>query len=195
MASAAGGLALLQHAHLRLRGFFFTWWVRLWGGQVGKRLLLDKHVRLRHAPSSGWHFGDDVYIGCGAVLDVWHGAELRVGSRVKIMHHVVVGASSSISIGDDSQIAEACSLRDADHGIDGDELMVRSEVVTAPVRIGSDVWIARGSAVLRGSVIEDGAVVAANSVVRGHVGARSIVAGAPAVHKRNRGDRSAPVHG
>jgi acetyltransferase-like isoleucine patch superfamily enzyme len=188
VASAPGALERLQYRHLRLRGQVFSFWVRARGGRVGKKLLLDKHVRVRHAPNRGWSIGDEVYIGCGAILDVRPGAELRIGTGVKVMHHVVLGVERSLTIGDYTQIAEACSIRDADHGVDGDELIVKSAMQSDPVRIGRDVWIARGCAVLRGTVIEDGAVVAANSVVRGHVASRSIVAGAPAVFKRTRGE-------
>jgi acetyltransferase-like isoleucine patch superfamily enzyme len=41
-------------------------------------------------------------------------------------------------------------------------------------------------AVLAGSTIGDGSVVGANSVVRGHLGARCIAVGAPAVAIRRR---------
>jgi len=186
---APGALERLQYRHLRLRGLAFSAWVRARGGHVGKKLLLDKHVRVRHAPGDGWSIGNDVYIGYGAVIDCRPGAELQIGTGVKVMHYVVIGVEQSIRIGDYTQIAEACSIRDADHGVDGDALILKSAMVSEPVRIGRDVWIARGTAVLRGTVIDDGAVVAANSVVRGHVPSRAIVAGAPAVLKRMRGER------
>src|SRR3546814_4573119 len=77
-----------------------------------------------------------------------------------------------VEVGDDSQVAELCSIRDADHGIRVGIPIRDQALQSTPVLIGNDVWIGRGVAVLRGSVIEDGAIVGANSLVRGQVGAR-----------------------
>jgi len=160
--------------------------VRIWGGQAGRRLLLDRHVRVRHLPGPGWFLGDDVYLGVGAVLDVRRGATFRVGDRTKIMHHVVIGAAQSVTLGPDTQIAESSSVRDQDHDLAPGVVMSMAPVRTSPVVIGADVWIARGVAVLRGVTIADHAVVAANSVVRSDVPAHAIVGGAPARLLRSR---------
>lgn len=96
------------------------------------------------------------------------------------MHNVIIGAEVEISIGANSQIAEACGLRDANHGVDVSGLISQAPMVARPLRIGSNVWIGRGTTVLAGADISDGAVIGANSVVRTRIPADSIAVGAPA---------------
>jgi acetyltransferase-like isoleucine patch superfamily enzyme len=52
--------------------------------------------------------------------------------------------------------------------------------VTAPIRIGSNVWRGDKVTVLKGVTIADDVIVAANSVVTKDVPPRVMVAGAPA---------------
>jgi acetyltransferase-like isoleucine patch superfamily enzyme len=56
----------------------------------------------------------------------------------------------------------------------------RSQITTAPIRIGRGVWIAAGATVLQGVTIGDDAVVAAGAVVTKDVPQRTLVAGVPA---------------
>ena len=89
----------------RLRGAKYALWIRLWGGRVGRRLMVDRHVLLRHPPGSGWQLGDNVYIGYGAVLDVWPGGKLSLGNNTKLMHYVIVGVQERVSVGADCQLS------------------------------------------------------------------------------------------
>ncbi len=50
----------------------------------------------------------------------------------------------------------------------------------APVRIGDNVWLGDGVAVLAGADIGDGCVIGANSVVTGPIPPRTVAVGAPA---------------
>ncbi|MGZ6792723.1 MAG: acyltransferase [Mycobacteriales bacterium] len=147
---------------------------------MGPGLLVDRHVLLRHPPGRGWRLGRDVYLGHGAVLDVWPGAELELGDRTKVMHYAVIGARESVRIGHDSQISEHSSVRDADHGTAADVLVREAPMTTEPVTIGADCWIGKGAAVLRGAHLADGVVLGANSVVRGHLPRGAVAVGAPA---------------
>lgn len=57
-----------------------------------------------------------------------------------------------------------------------------------PVRIGSDVWLGRGSVVLSGVTIGDGAVIGARAVVAKDVRPYAVVVGNPATEVRRRFD-------
>jgi UDP-3-O-[3-hydroxymyristoyl] glucosamine N-acyltransferase len=169
----------------RLRGQLVTAWIRAGGGRVGTGLEVDQRFVLRRRPHPGLVIGDGVYLGIGAIIDVPAGAELELGDGVKIMHYSVVAASRSLRIGAMTQVAEHCSVRDADHGMQLDRPM-RLQSVATPTVVGADVWIGRGSAVLRGSDVGDGVVVGANSVVRGTIPPLSVAVGAPARVVRSR---------
>lgn len=182
-----GSFVRMRRTVWRLRGLILGSRIRLAGGVVGRALQVDRGVVLRWQAHPGLRLGDDVYLGVGAIIDVPPGGRLHLGDRVKVMHYCVLAASESIEIGADSQVAEFSSIRDSDHGLSTSRPM-RQQTVSDPTRIGVDVWIGRGCAVLRGSDVRDGAVIGANSVVRGLVPELSIAVGAPARVIRQRGD-------
>lgn len=114
---------------------------------------------------------------------------IDIGDNVAIGNGTIIYASKNgggISIGRDTMIAAQCYIIDTDHGTQKGTLMCEQENVVAPIRIGSDVWIAAGAKILKGSCLEDGCVVGAQSVVKGHVSSNMIVAGIPARKIRQR---------
>ncbi|MDO9377310.1 MAG: acyltransferase [Nocardioidaceae bacterium] len=111
-----------------------------------------------------------------ASIAVERPARLEIGDDVFVNQGTVIHARTEIVIGSRVRIGDMVSICDTDfHEVDPGE-GVRSE----PIRIGDDVWIARGAVVLPGTVIGDGAVVATGSVVRGTVPAWTLVGGTPA---------------
>lgn len=103
-------------------------------------------------------------------------AQLIIGDGVFINQGVSVVASQHIEIGAETMIGDFAAIYDSNyHQIDPDH-----PDVAAPVTIGANVWLGRGSIVLPGSKIGDHTVVAANSVVRGSLPARVLAAGNPA---------------
>jgi acetyltransferase-like isoleucine patch superfamily enzyme len=105
----------------------------------------------------------------------------------------VLVSYAGVSIGDECLIGEYVSIRDADHGSDAATPMRLQAHRKAPIRIGRDVWIARGAVILKGVTIGDGAIVAANSVVTRDVPALAVVAGAPARIIKYRDGRETPA--
>ncbi|HEX8004641.1 MAG TPA: acyltransferase [Mycobacteriales bacterium] len=175
-----------QDAARRLRGRRLAWWIRLWGGQVGSGLRVEKNVHLRHLPHSGWRLGDDVYLGVGVVLDVWPGAAFELGDKVKLMHYVVVSTVERLVLDARAQVGECATLRDNDHDTAPGVSMSEAKVISAPTTIGADAWIARGVCVTSGSTVGAGAVVGANAVVRGEIPPNTVAVGVPARVVRER---------
>jgi acetyltransferase-like isoleucine patch superfamily enzyme len=83
-----------------------------------------------------------------------------------------------IDIGDDVMIGPNAQLISSGHPVD--PATRRSQITTAPIRIGRGVWIAAGATVLQGVTVGDDAVVAAGAVVTKDVPPRTLVAGVPA---------------
>jgi acetyltransferase-like isoleucine patch superfamily enzyme len=104
------------------------------------------------------------------------GGHLSIGDRTFINQGASIIATSRIEIGDDVRIGDFVGIYDSDfHPVD--ETSVSRQ---APVKIGNNVWLARGAIVLPGVEIGDHAVVAAGSVVTMSVPDRTLVAGNPA---------------
>lgn len=99
----------------------------------------------------------------------------------------VLSSRSSISIGDNVKIGANVKLIDHDyHSMDyqnrRNPFSDASDVNTAPISIGSDVFVGTNSIILKGVSIGDRSVVGAGSVVTlKSIPADSLVAGNPAV--------------
>lgn len=155
---------------MQARGLYYSAYIRACGGRVGKGLLVEKGFTLKHPPHSGIVIGTNVMIGRNVVFDVPLSGALNIGDRVKFTMFVVIAAQESVSIGECVQIAEFTSVRDSDHGIEDNGILICDQnMISRPIEIGRDVWLARGVAVLKGSVIGDGAVIGANTVIPGKV--------------------------
>jgi len=125
---------------------------------VGRRCVLDR----------------DMTIECRGTLEI--------GDRTIFGHHCTLGVVDSVVIGPDCLIAEMVAIRDHDHRFDGPPgVPVREQgTVCAPVRIGSNVWLAGKATVLKGVTIGDSAVVGANAVVTKDIPAYAVAVGVPA---------------
>lgn len=103
-------------------------------------------------------------------------AYLKIGERVFINQGASVTATCHIEIGDDTLIGPFAVIYDTNyHQIDPDH-----PVQSAPVVIGSNVWLGHGVVVLPGSKIGDHTVVAAGSTVRGDLPPSVLAVGNPA---------------
>lgn len=170
-----------------LRGWLYRCLILLAGGRCGAGLRIESGFRLRHGPHAGLSFGQNLYIGCGTVIDCPEGGKLDIGDDVTLTHGAFISVAQSVTVGSDTLIGEYSSIRDANHEIALTGVPIRSQPMRAkPVRIGTDVWIGRGCAILAGSDIGDGSVVGANSVVRGQLPQNVIAAGTPAKVLRER---------
>jgi acetyltransferase-like isoleucine patch superfamily enzyme len=149
-------------------------------GTVGPEAFVDRGVEfLRHPERI--HLGANTIVKEGARLCPTNpSAEIAIGDWTTIGYHTHLFAASGIVIGDNCLIAPFCYLVDSNHGIARGTLIREQPMPTAPITIGSDVWLGAYAVVLPGVEIADGAVVAAGAVVTKAVPAGCIVAGNPA---------------
>ncbi len=115
----------------------------------------------------------------GACVEVNAGATLSLRTGYANVG-LSIACFERIEIGADAAIGEDVMIRDSDNHI-----IDPQRPITRPVRIGNNVWIGSRAMVLKGVTIGDGAVVAAGAVVTRDVPPRSLVAGVPAVVKRD----------
>ena len=115
--------------------------------------------------------------------------ELTIGDRTIFGHHCTLAAVDSVLIGNDCLIAEMVAIRDHDHRFDGAlTTPIREQgMVSSPVRIGNNVWLAGKVTVLKGVTIGDNVVIGANAVVTKDIPANSVAVGIPAKVIRTRG--------
>jgi len=106
-----------------------------------------------------------------------------LGEETYIGHRVVLRAGTGLRLGSRCYVASNVFLS-GDPGHPMDALRRRTEAAPSEelhsIRIGDDVWIGEGAAVMGEVTIGDGAIVAARSVVTRSVPAGALVAGMPA---------------
>lgn len=108
--------------------------------------------------------------------EVWQPWNLTIGDYVALSEHVVCYTVDKITIGNRTTVSRDAFLCCASHDISSPIM----ELTTAPIAIGSNVWIAARAIVMPGRNVGDGAVVAAGSVVVNNVEQWTVVGGNPA---------------
>lgn len=147
------------------------------GGQVfGRQFFARPLMPLR--------VGANVMLGRHVFWQAARVASISIGANGSINSNCVLVASESISIGDNVAIGEMVSIRDQEHRFKPSTGVRGQGFHVAPIVIEDNCWIGRGVYIGPGSRIGAGSIVAANSVVRGEFPPGSLIAGAPAVVKR-----------
>jgi acetyltransferase-like isoleucine patch superfamily enzyme len=109
-------------------------------------------------------------------LGATRGGLLEIGDGVYINGGSTIVAATHITLGESARVGEFVAVFDTDHHPTDEGRPTR----TAPVHIGRNAWLARGSTVLPGVTVGDHAIVAAGAVVTADVPDRTVVAGNPA---------------
>jgi len=170
-----------QNNRRKLKGFFFTIYLRMHGCKVGKGLKCYSFPKLRAIPKGNIIIGDYVTFGFNCTLEVVANGKLEIENHFDITKNVLISSNTKISIGKYTLIAENVSIRDADHQIAKQEKIQLQAVNSEEIKIGEDVWIGANTVILRGSVLADGSVIGANSLVnrKSKVEAYFVYAGSP----------------
>ncbi|MFN8053047.1 MAG: acyltransferase [Acidimicrobiales bacterium] len=172
-------LAYNLYRWVRFRAYALVLGRRL---DTGGRGLLGRRSALRVRPGGSMRLGhkfvtgDDVTVAATGRLVLGTNVFMNSGSRI-VAHELV-------EIGDNVVIASGVSVLDHDHRThvdDGRLVIENAEFTTAPVRIGSNVWLGDKVTVVKGVTIGDNVIVGANAVVTKDVASGTVVGGVPAV--------------
>ena len=110
------------------------------------------------------------------------GKNIHVGENFHADYNCTMLDLAEIRIGDNCLIGPDVGIYTAGHRLEPEGRI--ADVYGLPITIGHDVWIGGHSTILPGVTIGDGAVIAAGSVVTTDVPPRSLVAGNPAIFKK-----------
>lgn len=163
--------AALRRHHVDFQGMAFT----------GRRIEFTARPGFGRLVVGPW-----CWIGDGNRLRS-HEGQLTLGAKVVMGSANVVNSYLDIEIGDASILADWIYVCDFDHRIERLDLPIKDQgIVTAPTRIGADVWIGEKASVLRGVDVGRGAVIGSHTLAIHDVPPFAIAVGVPARQVRSR---------
>jgi acetyltransferase-like isoleucine patch superfamily enzyme len=147
--------------------------VRLFPGSPFRRL------RVSIWRMAGFDIHPSVNIMPTARLICWN---IKVGENTYIGEDVMI-TGGDIRIGANCDIAPRAIIHAGSHQI-GDSKRRAGETYGGIIEIGDGTWIGTGAIILAGAKIGKGCIVAAGSVVNGQFPDNVLIAGVPAIVKR-----------
>jgi len=185
-----GPLTLLRFMHdhgmlsPRYARLIARWaWLKLrWRGRLETDGLcfVGPGVTIQIGKGATLHLGRWSWIGHGSKIRV-HEGEVFIGAKSVLGQECTISAFQHVSIGRECVIADRVMLIDFDHGVSEVERPVREQgIYKRDVRIGNNVWIGYGVAILRGVTVGDNCVLGTAAVVCDDVPDNAVVAGVPA---------------
>lgn len=130
--------------------------------------------------------GNNVWISAPFFVD--YGENIHIGNNCEINMNCIFLDCNKITIGDNSGIGPNVQIYAVTHPIMANERLSQPEKegdfpfwksYTAPVTIGSNVWIGGGSIVLPGVTIGDNTTIGAGSLVNKSIPDNSLAVGNP----------------
>ena len=157
-------------------------WLKLrWRGRLKTDGLcfVCPNVKIEIGRGASLHLGRWSWVGHGSKIRV-HEGEVRIGAKTVLGQECTISAFQHVSIGRECIVADRVMLIDFDHGVVETERPVREQgIYKRDVRVGHNVWIGYGVAILRGTTVGDNCVLGTSTVVTKDVPANAVAAGVP----------------
>ncbi len=106
--------------------------------------------------------------------------DVRIADSVYFNRGCTVIALESLTIGEHTIFGERVSIHDENHVTRGTGPIHARGFTTAPITIGSNVWVGANATILQGVTIGNNAVIGAHAVVTHDVPAGIVAVGVPA---------------
>jgi acetyltransferase-like isoleucine patch superfamily enzyme len=136
-------------------------------------------VRFEIGPGATVHLGRFCWIGHGTKIRC-HEGEVHIGAKTVMGQECTISAFQHVSIGRECILADRVMLIDFDHGVVEVDRPVREQgIYKRDVRVGHNVWIGYGVAILRGVTVGDNSVLGTSTIVSKDVPANAVAAGVP----------------
>lgn len=129
--------------------------------------------------------GENVWITAPFYVD--YGENIHIGNNCEINMNCVFLDCNKITIGDNSGIGPNVQIYAVGHPVKPEDRLTKTKEgnfpfwnsITAPVTIGSNVWIGGGTIILPGVTIGDNTTIAAGSIVTKSIPANCLAVGSP----------------
>ena len=173
-----GVVKLIGITESAFRRIFYT---TLYPGiAIHRSVHLERGVRLKATDGASIYLDAGVTIERNTTLVAKYGS-IRIGKNTFIGEGSILVANSELTIGPDCLFAAGVTIRDQDHRFEDVTTPIRMQGNnSAPINIGTDVWLGSRVTVLKGVSIGSHSVAGANSLIAKDVPSGVIVVGTPA---------------
>jgi acetyltransferase-like isoleucine patch superfamily enzyme len=155
--------------------------------QVGTNTCIQKLTEI----TGNISIGANSLVGAFSFLSTGPKGRLKIGADVLVNAYSVLGASSSVDIGDHCIFAPYVQITDATHGIeDTAKLAKHTDFSSSPVVLGKNVWLGSAAMVMKGVTVGEGAVIGAKALVTRSIPPFAVAYGIPAKVARIRDDET-----
>lgn len=100
----------------------------------------------------------------GCIINI-NGGTLEIKEDVFINYNCSLNCRDKIEIGSGTIIGEGVKFYDHDHSLTEDSLISRNDFITAPIKVGKNVWIGANVIILKGVEIGDNTIISAGAVI------------------------------
>lgn len=160
-----------------------------------KRYLYSRYLKYRGARLNGtiqgYNFfrgnyrglacGESIWIEGGAKFNIGKDGSLIIGDHFYMNAYSIIDCEGSITIGRRVQIGPHCYIGDFDHAVSvNTRAPFHRSKKKSFVRIGDNVWIGAGAAILKGVSVGKNSVIGAGAVVTRNIPENAIAVGNPA---------------
>jgi acetyltransferase-like isoleucine patch superfamily enzyme len=164
-------LLALRWAWLKLR-----WRSRL---ETDGLCFVGPGVKFEIGRSAKLRLGRWCWIGHGSKLRVHEGVA-EIGAKTVLGQECTISSFQHVAIGRECIVADRVMLIDFDHGVVEVERPIREQgIYKRDVRVGHNVWIGYGVAILRGATVGDNCVLGTATIVTRDVPDNAVAAGVP----------------
>ena len=157
-------------------------WLKLrWRGRLRTDGLcfVCPGVKIEIGRDATLHLGRWSWIGHGSKIRV-HEGEAWIGAKSVLGQECTMSVFQHVSIGRECIIADRVMLIDFDHGVVEVDRPIREQgIYKRDVRVGHNVWIGYGVAILRGVTVGDNSIIGTSAIVSRDVPANAVAAGVP----------------
>lgn len=176
--SLRGAIKLLGISASFFRRLFYA---ALYPGlTIHRSVHLESGVRLKATDGASITLDAGVTVERNCTLLAKYG-RIHIGENTFIGENSILVTNSNITIGSDCLIAAGVTIRDQDHRFEDTTIPIRMQGnISAPINIGTDVWLGSRVTVLKGVSIGSHSIAGANSLITKNVPPNVIVVGTPA---------------
>lgn len=142
---------------------------------IGFPVFLSPYTELTFNSGSIIHIGKGFKMRSASKLRVRKGAKLKIGKGFNMSGRNWITVRESVEIGDNVSFGPGTMVYDHDHDFTTPRGIREGRYLTAPVKIGNNVWIGADCVILRGTEIGDNCVIGAGTILKGKFEAGNLI--------------------